>query len=110
MTKLSAMELREKWAISLGIHSFVILLNGKHVGTVIFKTPHSNNNVHVAALSVVDGCYKQFTSIVKGHGFDRYTAALGGWKIQPDEEPLSDQGETWQRQLEHRGYEVICVM
>lgn len=107
MTKYTLGEIVERrfqWFHAAKLYPYAIIRDGKLQGKVALKI---GEGTVTAICETTDAQHKRlmFTSRVRGYGFDRETAAMGGWTI--DGFTLIDQGKRWIRQLEDAGFIVV---
>lgn len=99
----------EKWAATSGLSCYTLISDEGAAGYITFKVTRGGGTCTVIAVGIkkhqrVD----VFQGKSTGYGFDKQTAALGGWNLNGT--ILKDNGHTWQRQLENAGYEVIRTL
>ncbi len=103
----------QNWAKSAGLYSYAIFDQTRNelCATVVFKYSKSNMSVHCVARwrEPETKAMKCFESRVRGYGFDRATAAMGGFQL-PGRAALVDQGERWDDQLRSMGLMVVQTL
>lgn len=99
----------EKWAAASGLSSYVLVSDEGAAGYITFKMSRGNGMCTVIAVGIKKGMKTDlYEGKATGWGFDKQTAALGGWNLNGT--VLRDGGTTWQRQLEDAGYEVVRTL
>lgn len=115
MAKKHPRDIHEDWSFKSGLSAYVILkesstLPARRIANITFKATESR--VKVIAWKFEEPDYGAISQFFQGHadgyGFDKYTAALSGFKL--DGYTVVEQGERWQRQLEDHGLTVIRAL
>ena len=101
---------------NLRIQTYIVMWEEVPVATIIIRTTEAMCTAY--ATKFVNDKRVMYRKTVRGTGYDRHTAALGGlvipktcpsWPMQlcsPSNFTLVDQGERWDRQFLNAGFKV----